>query len=85
MQENVLKEKSPKIIHYASEMKPWMAYYYSYPFYFVWQKYKKISPWHLMPEMLPKKLKLIAWVKRYLLWPLGIWLKKPEIVKGWRE
>lgn len=85
MQENVLKEKSPKIIHYASEMKPWMAYYYSYPFYSLWRKYKKLSPWRYMPELLPKKLKLIALIKRYLIWPLGIWLKKPEIVKGWQE
>ena len=85
MQEDVLKEKSPKIIHYASEMKPWMAYYYSYPFYSLWRKYKKLSPWRLMPEVLPKKLKLIALIKRYLIWPLGIWLKKPQLIEGWSE
>ena len=85
MQEDVLKEKSPKIIHYASEMKPWMAYYYSYPFYSLWRKYKKLSPWRYMPEKLPKKLKLVALIKRYLLWPLGLSLKRPTIVDGWRE
>lgn len=85
MQEEVLKENSPKIIHYASEMKPWMAYYYSYPFYSLWRKYKKLSPWRYMPEILPKKFKLVALIKRYLFWPLGLWLKRPIIVDGWSE
>ncbi len=81
MQEDVLKTTSPKIIHYAAELKPWMAYYYSYPFYRTWQKYKKLSPWKYMPDQLPKTRKPIAWVKRYILWPLGIMLKKPKLVE----
>ena len=80
MQEDVRCTTSPKIIHYASELKPWMAYYYSYPFSKTWKKYKKISPWRCMPEQLPKKRKLVAWVKRYLIWPFGIWLKKPDLI-----
>lgn len=85
MQTNILDEKSPKIIHYASRMKPWMAYYYSYPFYSVWKKYKNLSPWRFMHEVLPKKLKLVAVIKRYFIWPLGFWLRKPKIVEGWIE
>ena len=81
MKQEVLNEKAPIIIHYASEMKPWMAYYYSYPFYSLWRKYKKLSPWRYMPEKLPKKFKLVALIKRYLFWPLGLWLKRPDIVK----
>lgn len=85
MQVDVLTEKSPTIIHYASRMKPWMAYYYSYPFYSIWKKYKKLSPWRCMPEVLPKKLKLVAFIKRYLIWPFGVWLKKPQLIEGWKE
>ena len=85
MQADVVAEKSPTIIHYASQMKPWMAYYYSHPFYTVWKKYKKLSPWRCMPEMLPKKLKLVAIIKRYLIWPFGLWLKKPQLIEGWKE
>ena len=85
MKDDVLIEKNPKIIHYASRMKPWMAYYYSYPFYSVWKKYKKISPWRYRLELLPKNHKLVALMKRYLFWPLGIWLKKPNIIEGWKE
>lgn len=85
MKGDVLMEKNPKIIHYASRMKPWMAYYYSFPFYSVWQKYKKISPWRCMPEVLPQKLKLVALIKRYLIWPFGLWLKKPQLIEEWKE
>ena len=81
MQEDVRNTTSPKIIHYAAELKPWMAYYYSYPFYHTWQKYKKLSPWKYMADQLPKTRKFVAWVKRYLIWPFGIWLKKPELIE----
>lgn len=80
MQDEILRTNKPLIIHYASELKPWMAYYYSYPFYKTWRKYKKLSPWRCMPEQLPKTRKLVAWVKRYLIWPFGIWLKKPDLI-----
>lgn len=81
MKEDILSTTSPKIIHYAAKLKPWMAYYYSYPFYKTWQKYKRLSPWKFMPDQLPKTRKPIAWIKRYMLWPLGIMLKKPELVE----
>lgn len=81
MQEDVSKTTSPKIIHYAAELKPWMAYYYSYPFYRTWQRYKKLSPWKCMPEQLPKKRILVAWIKRHMIWPMGLWLKKPELIE----
>lgn len=80
MQEDIRTTTHPVIIHYAAELKPWMAYYYSYPFYKTWKKYKKLSPWRYMPEQLPKTRKLVAWVKRYLIWPFGVWLKKPELI-----
>ena len=80
LQEEILKEESPKIIHYAAELKPWMAYYYAYPFNVVWQKYKRKSPWRWMPDQLPKTRRFVAFGKRYLLWPLGIKLKKPQLV-----
>ena len=80
LKEEILKTQHPVIIHYADELKPWMAYYYSYPFNDVWHKYKKISLWKDMPDALPAKRKAIAFVKRYILWPLGIKLKKPVLV-----
>lgn len=79
MQEEIKQTQHPIIIHYASELKPWMAYYYSYPFYQTWQQYKHLSPWRHMKEQLPKNRKVIAWIKRYMLWPLGIMLKRPEL------
>ncbi len=80
MQKEILEEVSPKIIHYAAELKPWMAYYYSYPFNNVWHKYKRLSPWCWMCDQLPKSRKFAAILKRYLLWPIGIKLKKPRLV-----
>lgn len=81
MQEDIRKTQHPLIIHYASELKPWMAYYYAYPFYRTWHKYKKLSPWRCMRDQLPKTRKFVAWVKRYMIWPMGLWLKKPELIK----
>lgn len=81
MQQDVLNEKSPKIIHYAAKLKPWMAYAYSFPFYSLWQRYKRLSPWRFMFEQLPKTRKLVALIKRYLLWPFGIKLKKPQLIE----
>ncbi|MBQ6770711.1 MAG: glycosyltransferase family 8 protein [Bacteroidales bacterium] len=81
MQREIRETKQPVIIHYASELKPWMAYYYAYPFYNTWRKYKRLSPWRFMPEVLPKTRKMVAFVKRYFIWPFGLWLKKPELIK----
>lgn len=80
MKKDIRTTYHPIIIHYAAELKPWMAYYYSYPFYATWQKYKKLSPWKDLADQLPKTRKLVAWAKRYLIWPFGIWLKKPELI-----
>ena len=80
LKEEVLKTRHPVIIHYAAELKPWMAYYYSYPFNDVWHKYKKMSLWKSMSDALPAQRKPIAFVRRYILWPLGIKLKKPNFV-----
>lgn len=80
LKEEILQTRHPIIIHYASELKPWMAYYYSFPFNDVWHKYKKISLWKAMPDALPAKRKAIAFFKRYILWPLGFKLKKPSLV-----
>ena len=80
LKEEVLKTEHPVIIHYAAELKPWMAYYYSYPFNDVWHKYKKMSLWKNMSDALPEQRKVVACLKRYVLWPLGIKLKKPVVV-----
>ena len=80
MKKDVMNTTQPLIIHYAAELKPWMVKYYSYPFNDTWHRYKRLSPWCCMRDALSKERKLQAWVKRYLLWPLGIKLKKPELV-----
>ena len=80
LKKDVLKTEHPVIIHYAAELKPWMAYYYSYPFNDVWHKYKKMSLWKNMSDALPEQRKVVACLKRYVLWPLGIKLKKPVVV-----
>jgi len=82
MQREIMDTKEPTIIHYAAELKPWMAKYYSYPFYETWQKYKLLSPWRGMSDKMPDNRKWATWVKRYVLWPLGIMLKKPELIEA---
>ena len=64
LQTDIKETKQPVIIHYASALKPWMAYYYSYPFYKIWQQYKSVSPWHGMYDRLPKTRKIVALCKR---------------------
>lgn len=80
MQNDILDTNSPHIIHYAAELKPWMTKYYFYPFNKEWHKYKRISPWKGKMDLLPGKRRVIGFVKRYILWPLGIMVKKPEMV-----
>jgi len=80
MKEDVMGTKSPHIIHYAAELKPWMTKYYFYPFNAEWHKYKKISPWRHCKDILPEKRAFIGFIKRYLLWPFGIMAKKPVMV-----
>ena len=80
MKKDVLATTSPRIIHYAAELKPWMTKYYFYPFNAEWHKYKRLSPWRSIKDKLPESRKLIGFVKRYILWPLGILVKKPQMV-----
>lgn len=80
MKQDVLTTTRPIIIHYAAELKPWMVKYYFYPFNEVWHRYKRLSLWHCMRDALPKERKLQAWVKRYLLWPLGIMKTKLDLI-----
>lgn len=80
MKQDVIDTTSPHIIHYAAELKPWMTKYYFYPFNKEWHKYKKLSPWKQIKDKLPEKRPFNGLIKRYILWPLGIMVKKPEMV-----
>lgn len=80
MKKDVLCTKSPHIIHYAAELKPWMTKYYFYPFNKEWHKYKRLSPWKCVRDKLPKKKALNGFIKRYFLWPLGIRVRKPVLM-----
>ena len=81
MKKEVLSTTQPHIIHYASEIKPWMTRYYFYPFNKEWHKYKRMSPWRFIFDLLPPKRAFNGFIKRYILWPVGIKVKKPAIVK----
>ena len=80
MKEDVLGTKTPHIIHYAAELKPWMTKYYFYPFNAEWHKYKRLSPWRSIRDKLPEKRAFSGFIKRFFLWPLGIMARKPEMV-----
>ena len=80
MKKDILETKSPHIIHYAAELKPWMTKYYFYPFNSEWHKYKRLSPWKYLKDKLPEKRAFNGFIKRYLLWPLGIMTRKPIMV-----
>ncbi len=80
MKQDVIDTTSPHIIHYAAELKPWMTKYYFYPFNKEWHKYKKLSPWKHIKDRLPENRPFNGLIKRYILWPLGLMVKKPEMV-----
>lgn len=40
--------ENPVIIHYNGHIKPWDYHYYGYPFYRVWKKYARKSPWRFV-------------------------------------
>lgn len=80
MKQDVVGTNSPHIIHYAAELKPWMTKYYFYPFNAEWHKYKKLSPWKHIKDKLPPERAFIGFIKRYVLWPLGIMVKKPIMI-----
>ena len=80
MKQEVAGTNNPHIIHYAAELKPWMTKYYAYPFNREWHYYKKKSPWRNTKDLLPKKRTFIGFVNRYILWPVGINIKKPDLI-----
>ena len=80
MKQDVVGTTSPHIIHYAAELKPWMTKYYYYPFNAEWHKYKRLSPWKHIKDKLPPQRSFIGFIKRYVLWPLGIMSKKPVMI-----
>lgn len=81
LKQEILETSNPHIIHYAAELKPWMTKYYFYPFNSEWHKYKKISPWNHLRDQLPKGRAFQGFIKRYILWPLGIMEKRPQLVR----
>lgn len=68
-------ESKPAIAHIL--LKPWDIRSFSCPFYALWHKYLKLSPWHSIGEQPFKTKSVRALVKRYILWPLGLCL--PDI------
>ena len=59
--------------------KPWNVMYYKMPYKWLWQKYKRLSPWWYILSSRPKRKTFNYLIKRYLLWPLGIMYKKQYI------
>ena len=79
IQEEVLTT-SPKIIHY-NQLKPWNIAYYNFPYYSLWHYYKKKSPWRGLIDKYPKHKRFNYYIKRWLLWPLGIMTHTDTIKK----
>ncbi len=77
---DILGTDSPHIIHYTGNTKPWMTWYYPYPYNKEWHKYKRKSPWWYMMDKLPKGTPLKDFIKRYFLWPLGIMVHGPRSI-----
>lgn len=71
---------NPCIIHYALNIKPWSAIYYKMPYSEKWKYYKRLSPWAHMPETFPRR-KFINWfIKRYIMWPVGLMKYGPDFI-----
>ena len=64
--------RNPYIIHYAYNVKPWSAVYYKMPYSEKWNYYKRLSPWAHEVKKLPRRKSLNWWVKRYVMWPIGL-------------
>lgn len=71
MQQLILAERNPVIIHYVSRTKPWNIAYYDLPYDRLWRSYKRKSLWRYIYPQMPKEDGLKTLVKRYILWPLG--------------
>ena len=70
----------PKIIHFTTPAKPWVIFSYPRPFYKLWHRYKNISLWRHVSDKLPEEKPFNYFIKRYFLWPLGIYLTKSGFV-----
>ena len=70
----------PKIIHFTTPAKPWVIFSYPRPFYKLWHRYKNISMWRHVSDKLPEEKPFNYFIKRYFLWPLGIYLPKSGFV-----
>lgn len=75
----VVLRQRPKIIHYTG-YKPWSVYGYGRPLYALWQRYKRRSMWWYLTNRLPKEKPFNYFIKRYFLWPFGIYLHKKEVI-----
>lgn len=74
VQEVILEAlRVPSIIHFSGSMKPWSIVYYRKPFHGTWKSYKKLSPWSNVPETYPKRKALNWLIKRFIMWPLGLY------------
>lgn len=81
LQSRIQKEvlsANPKIIHY-NQSKPWCVAYYNLPYNREWHQYKRMSPWKNMNDTYPPHKKFNYFIKRWLLWPLGLMIKTDTI------
>ena len=78
-QKDILETTYPLIMHYSASTKPWSIMYYKMPYLELWRKYRDMSLWKHTPNRLPKT-KILNWlIKRYILWPLNIFVEKDYI------
>ena len=76
---DILETTNPLIMHYSASTKPWSIMYYNMPYIELWRKYRDKSLWKHTPNRLPKT-KVLNWlIKRYILWPLNIYVNKEYI------
>lgn len=73
--------RKPLIVHYAAEVKPWMADFYGMPLGRLWHRYKRHSPWKYMGDVWPKEKRFRFFLKRYFLWPLKLKKKATSYIK----
>lgn len=76
---DILETTDPLIMHYSASTKPWSIMYYNMPYIELWRKYRDLSLWKHTPNRLPKT-KVLNWLlKRYILWPLNIYINKEYV------
>lgn len=64
---NEMEEAEPVIAHIMR--KPWNIRTYPYPFYKLWHRYKRLSPWKYKPDKLFSPPSVRTLVRRYIIWP----------------